>query len=159
MKVRKATIDEFKKLWNYSNSNTYKYFLSEIERENVEFWTIDDSGNLIGELYIFWNSLDKDEADGFKRAYLCAFRISKEHQGKGLGSKLMSRVLSRIKEKGYSEVTIGIDNEDYDKLNAMYKNFGFTEYVKDKLQDDHYIGPDGKPLILKESYKIALKKI
>lgn len=34
-------------------------------------------GELIGELYVYKNLLDKDFADGETSAYLCAFRIKK----------------------------------------------------------------------------------
>jgi hypothetical protein len=40
---------------------------------------------LIGELYIFWDLEDKDEANGKERAYLSAFRIEEELRGLGLG--------------------------------------------------------------------------
>ncbi|PAT01038.1 hypothetical protein CI105_08460 [Candidatus Izimaplasma bacterium ZiA1] len=77
MIIREGSIKEFKSLWNYSNTPTYNYFLDNITRNNVEFWTIELSKTLIGELYIFWDSIDKDEANGTNRAYLCAFRIKK----------------------------------------------------------------------------------
>lgn len=80
-----------KELCNYSNTNTYKYFIEGLLKGNIEFWTVENTknNNLIGELYIFWNSTDLDEADGFNRAYLCAFRINQKFRGLGLGSKLM----------------------------------------------------------------------
>ena len=89
MIIREATIEDFKKLWEHSGSTTYEYFLKNLESRNVELWTVENYGELIGELYIFWNSIDKDEADGVKRAYLCAYRINKEYQGQGIGSKLI----------------------------------------------------------------------
>ena len=160
MIIRRANIGEFKSFWNYSESNTYKYFLNGLVKENIEFWTIDIGANkLIGELYIFWDSEDKDEADGVKRAYLCAFRIDPKHQGKGLSSKLMERVMKRIVEKGFSEITIGIDNDNYDKLLTMYKNWGFENLVKKQQYDYHYIDKNNMPVIYEEPIEIYMKSI
>lgn len=102
MIIRIATLEEMKELWGYSNSNTYNYFVDGINSGNIEFWTVEDSkaGELVGELYIFWDSEDKNEADGATRAYLCALRIKKTYQGLGLSSKLMAaKSLVERKEK------------------------------------------------------------
>ena len=37
-----------------------------IKRGNTEFWTLDYDGELIGELYVFYDLEDKDFADGKK---------------------------------------------------------------------------------------------
>lgn len=159
MDYRQASVIEFEELWNYSNSPTYNYFLKGIKSSNVEFWTVDNNGTLIGELYIFWDAADKDEANGFDRAYLCAFRISNEYQGMGIGSKLMKRVIKRIEEKGYTEVTIGIDNDEYTKLEAMYNHFGFSTKIKMKNIDDHYFNAEGQKVIQNESYNLVMKNL
>ncbi|MDD3129740.1 MAG: GNAT family N-acetyltransferase [Candidatus Izemoplasmatales bacterium] len=156
MVIRQASIEEFKELWEYSGSTTYKYFLDNLESRNVEFWTIDNEGDLIGELYIFWNSDDKDEANGYNRAYLCAFRVDKGYQGKGYGSQLMKRVLKRVRNRGYTEVTIGIDNREYKKLKSMYNKFGFDKLLKSTKVDNHYKNFQGKSTIYDEDYQIYI---
>jgi len=157
MLIRIASVDEMKALWG-SDSPTEKYFVRGIEKGNIEFWTIenDKNGCLIGELYIFWNSEDKDEANGKNRAYLCAFRIDDEYRGLGLGKALMKRVLERVSEKGFSEATIGADNDDADRLSAIYKSWGFTELVKLQHIDHHYIDKNNNVVYYEEPYSIYL---
>jgi GNAT superfamily N-acetyltransferase len=161
MIIRIGSKEELKQLWGNSNSPTEIYFIDGIEKENVEFWTIEDELNnsLIGELYIFWNSEDKDEANGKDRAYLCAFRIKKELQGRGLGKKLMQRVLCRVKERGFSEATIGTDNDDAERLTCMYKSWGFAELIKLQNIDYHYIDKNNKPTFYKIPYALYLNKL
>ncbi len=159
MNVRKATVEEFKKLWNYSRTTTYEYFLKNLSSENFEFWTVENNGELIGELYIVWDAIDKEEADGIKRAYLCAFRVKEEYQGKGIGSKLMKGVIERVKERGFIELTIGIDNDDYEKLFSMYKHFGFDIHIKKKDTDNHYLDANGNPVKYNESYKLIMSDL
>ncbi len=159
MKVYKGTIEEFKRLWKYSNSNTYNYFLEGIKNDVIEFWTVEVDKRLIAELYIFWDSIDKDEANGTNRAYLCAFRVEKEFQGKGIGSRLMSRVINRVKEKGFHEITIGVDNREYGKLKVMYERFGFTELLKSTNTDNHYIDEYGNPAKYNDEYQIYINRL
>lgn len=82
MQIRKATGEEMLKLWGYedtdSASPTAMYFCSNIASGNAAFWTVDNEGELIGELYVFRDiEEDKDFADGITTVYLCAFRIKK----------------------------------------------------------------------------------
>ncbi len=156
MNIRQGTIEEFKALWHYSESHTYNYFLSGLTGGNIEFWTVDNNG-LIGELYIFWDSEDKEEADGIKRAYLCALRIKPEHQGAGLSTLLMKSVMNRIYEKGYTEITIGIDNDDYDKLLKVYQKWGFTTRVKLQEVDYHYRDKDNKIFKYEKPIELYMK--
>ncbi len=159
MKIRRGSVSELESLWDYSCSNTYHYFIEGMKSETIEFWTIEHASNqLIGELYIFWDSEDKDEADGFKRAYLCALRIHKDYQGNGLSSKLMKTVLKRICEKGFSEVSIGIDNDDYEKLYSIYNAWGFNEFIKKQTCDYHYLDKNNKPVVYEKPIELYLRK-
>ena len=78
MEIRKATGDEMLALWEYPDpenaSPTAKFFYRSISSGNAVFWTVEQNGELIGELYAFLDLEDKDFADGEHTAYLCAFR-------------------------------------------------------------------------------------
>ena len=159
VKVYQATIEQFKELWEYSNTSTYKYFLKGITDDVIEFWTMEVNNQLIAELYIFWDSVDKDEANGTNRAYLCAFRVQKEYQGLGYGSLLMNRGIDRVKENEFTEITIGIDNREYQKLKSMYEKFGFNEMLKSTQIDNHYLDESGHPVKYNEEYQIYISRI
>lgn len=161
MKVRIATVEEMKKLWKYSNSPTYNYFVDGITKGTIEFWTVENQKDesLIGELYIFWNSEDRDEANGINRAYLCAFRIDEKYRGQGLASKLMKTVLERVKSNGFTEVTIGVDNENYDKLKKIYNSWGFNHLLKKQHYDYHYLDVNNDPVYYEEPSDLYLNKL
>lgn len=161
MQVRIATAEEMKELWEYSGSPTYNYFVTGINSSNIEFWTIEnlEDNRLIGELYIFWNSEDSDEANGVNRAYLCAFRIEEQFRGHGLASKLMKSVLVRVQEKGFSEVTIGVDNDNYEKLKSMYYSWGFNELIKKQHYDYHYLDSSNNPVYFEEPCDLYLNRL
>lgn len=161
MIIRIASKEELKQLWGNSNSPTEIYFTNGIEIGNIEFWTIENEVDnlLIGELHIFWDSEDKDEANGKDRAYLCAFRVEKKFQGRGLGKKLMLRVLHRVKERGYKEATIGADNDDAERLTCMYKSWGFSKLAKLQNTDYHYIDKNNNPTYYEVPYALYLSEL
>ncbi|MGH4122834.1 MAG: GNAT family N-acetyltransferase [Clostridium sp.] len=161
MLIRIGSIDELKLLWGNNNSPTQNYFIEGIEKGNIEFWTIENDKNnrLIGELYIFWNSEDKEEANGKDRAYLCAFRTDENFRGLGLGKALMKKVLQRIVENGFCEATIGADNNDADRLSKMYKSWGFSELVKLQNIDNHYIDVSNNATCYEVPYALYLNKL
>lgn len=144
--IRLGKIEDLKKLWGDGNLPTQKYFINGIKSGRQEFWVMEDEEDnaLIGELHIFWDSEDKDEANGINRAYLCAYRIKEKYRGKGLGRILMNRVIQRIKDKGFEEATIGV-YEDSEELIKMYNSCGFDEYIKTKDIDHHNIDEKGNP--------------
>jgi ribosomal protein S18 acetylase RimI-like enzyme len=160
MNIRMGTSDEVRALWGMKYSPTENYFVEGIEKGTMEFWTIENEENdLIGELYIIWNSIDTDEANGLNRAYLCAFRINEAYRGKKLGKALMKRVLERIKDKGFNEVTIGADPENEEKLTKMYHSFGFTEFIKKQHYDYHYLDQNNNPVYYEEPSILLLNKL
>ncbi|MFR1710135.1 MAG: GNAT family N-acetyltransferase [Clostridium sp.] len=160
MLIRTGSLEELKRLWK-NDTPTKEYFIEGIKRGNIEFWTIENEidSSLIGELYIFWDSEDKDEANGIDRAYLCAFRIEKNLRGLGLGKKLMEKVLQRIKEKEIKEVTIAADNDDAERLTAMYKSWGFNELVKLQNYDYHYIDNHNNPIYYEIPFGLYLNRL
>ena len=161
MMVRKGSTQEMKALWDYSNSPTYNYFVQGLDSGNIEFWTLEDQkeNKLVGEIYVFHKSQDLEEANGSSRAYLCAFRIQKSHQGLGLGSQLMKAVFNDLRLQGFSEVTIGIDNDNYDKLKNMYNRWGFTEFIKSQHYDYHYLDKNHQPVYYEKPSDLFLKRL
>ncbi|MGN1096083.1 MAG: GNAT family N-acetyltransferase [Eubacteriales bacterium] len=138
MEIRKATEKEMLTLWGYKNcdkiSPTARFFSDNILSGNAEFWTIDNNGELIGELYFFKNLTDKDFADGQTRAYLCAFRIRSDYRGKGFGSRLLQTVLLHIKASGFNIATIGVE-ENAEANIRLYERHGFVTRIKDCVID------------------------
>ena len=53
--------------------STLDFNIKQIESGNIEFWTIEEDQNLIGELYLFKKLEDTDFADGVNRAIFARF--------------------------------------------------------------------------------------
>ena len=147
MLIRKASAEEMLDLWGYEDANqappTAQFFYRNISSGNAVFWTVEQGGELIGELYAFLNiEEDKDFADGTNTAYLCAFRVKKEFRGQGLGSRMMEAALADLKARGFRRATIGASEERNKKL---YRRLGFDTKIKDCYFDPCARDEDMRP--------------
>ena len=132
---RKITSDEFFKLkplfpdteemWQKYSAIRLKLF----EEKETDIYVIEHGGEFIGEVSVNYSShtLPAETVPNV-RAYFEAFRVSDKHQNKGLGQKLMGFAIEDLKKKGYSEFTIGVE-EDNEVAKHIYFKLGFTEVV------------------------------
>ena len=161
MVFRRAGSDEMLRLWGYEDaegaSPTARYFCRNIDGGNALFWTVDDDGELIGELYAFLDiEEDRDFADGKETAYLCAFRIRKDFRGNGLGTRLMETVLGELKNMGFRRATIGVDDERNERL---YRRLGFVSEVNYCHTDPCARDEDMQPVREEEGYRLLAKDL
>ena len=138
MEIRKADGEEMLKLWGYGPgepiSPTARFFCGNISSGNAIFWTVEDGGALIGELYTF--------ADGKTTAYLCAFRVKEGFRGRGLGSRLMDAALAGLRDMGFLRATIGVSDRRNEEL---YRRMGFDRKIKDCYFDPCAVDGNMRP--------------
>ncbi len=144
MLVRKLKVSEIPKLtelFKYKDVNEMIVEnTKEIENGVIDIFGLFDGDKIIGELRAKYISDDNRFAIKDKRAYLYAFRIHKEYQGKGLGNFLLENVLNILQENGYSEFTVGVEDDNL-KARYMYEKHWFTEpiaRIKESYQGDSY---------------------
>ena len=162
MLIRKATEEEMLALWGYHKKDTVsataRFFYNNIASGNAVFWTVDNDGELVGELYAFFNLDDKDFADGQNTAYLCAFRIKEEYRGRGNGSRLMTTVLEELKNIGFRSVTIGVGSNEPQNL-RLYRRLGFTTKIKDCHYDPCGMDENMQPIYEDTSWWLLKKNL
>ncbi len=132
---RKITKDEFDKLYDLFPDNETMWLkyrdmrLREFAQKQIDVYVIELNNTFIGELTINYISHDlMSEAIPNQRVYLQAFRLNKKYQGLGLGQKLIHFALSDLEKQGYTEFTVGVE-EDNEKAKHIYFKFGFTEAI------------------------------
>ena len=132
---RKITKDEFDRLHDLFPDNEQMWLkyrdmrLKELDSKEIDVYVIELDGSFLGELSINYISHDlPSETIPNQRVYLQAFRLDKKCQGLGLGQKLIQFILSDLEQQGYTEFTIGV--EDDNKIaKHIYFKFGFTEAI------------------------------
>lgn len=142
--VRTLTISELPLLTQLFAYNNVDEMISETARDIknglTDIFALFQVERLLGELHIKYESEDIDEAQRGRRAYLFAFRIHKDFQNQGLGKYLLQSVLKQLAEQGYSEFTIGVEDDNACAIH-IYESFGFTDIIARKsesYQGDSY---------------------
>ena len=143
MDIRKITPSELPFLTQLFDYNDIAGMLKQNEIDmnsgTIDIFVMFDDERPIGELHAAYSTDDERAVKG-RRAYLFAFRIHKDYQGCGYGKQLLKSVIDTLSEKGYTEFTVGVE-DDNDRAGHIYNSFGFTELIARKyeeLQGDGY---------------------
>ena len=142
--IRTLNTGELKLLFHFFEYNDRDEMIAEntkdINESNVDIFGLFLENRLIGEIHAAYVHNDERFAVRNKRVYLFAFRIHKDFQGKGYGQILMNEVISILAQNGYSEFTIGV--EDNNKpAKHIYSKLGFTNLIgriNEEYQGDRY---------------------
>jgi len=140
---RKIEVKEFNKLksmfpGNEELWNKYKKErVNRLKNKEIDIYVIEKKNEFIGEITVNYISHELEtETIPNKRVYFEAFRVEKQYQGNGLGQNLLEYTINELKENGYVEFTIGVE-EDNQLAKHIYFKYGFTEVI-DKGQGDEF---------------------
>ena len=154
MIIRKILKEEFVKLKEMFPGNEELWIkykdkrLKQLEDKEIDIYAIEEEEKFIGEITVNYISHDLlAETIPNIRVYFEAFRINRKYQGKGLGQKLIEYTINDLKEKGFKEMTIGVE-EDNQKAKHIYFKYGFTQAM------DYGKGDEFDP----SEYTLYLKK-
>lgn len=140
-KLKTTELPILTQLFNYKDiDDMIMENIRNIENGIVDIFVMFDDDKLIGELHVKYDNEDKDFAEKGKRAYLFAFRIHKDYQGKGLGSYLLETVIDELTNNGYYELTVGVEDDNI-RARYMYEKYGFIKpiaRIKETYQGDDY---------------------
>ena len=135
MIIRKILKEEFIKLKELfpGNEELWKKYknqrLKEFDNKEIDVYVVEENEKFIGELTVNYISHDLlSETIPNVRVYFEAYRIDKKCQGNGLGQKLIEYVINDLKESGYTEFTIGVE-ESNEKAKHIYFKYGFTRAI------------------------------
>ena len=87
-------------------------------------------------------------------SYLAAFRTNKEYEGKGYFRKLYDFAENDLRERGYTELSLGVGPEAVRNM-EIYFHLGFRDYIKTVIQ---YEPSADDPSIQEEDVIIFYKK-
>jgi ribosomal protein S18 acetylase RimI-like enzyme len=82
------------------------------------------SGEMVGQVFIQWNSSDPRFADGKRRGYLYALRIKPAYRKRGLGSRMISAAEAALRRRGMDTASIGVEKNN-PRARALYERQGY----------------------------------
>ena len=144
MKIEKLAVHNLYVLTELFDYNNVEQMISEctydIQNGIIDIFVLYDKDVLIGELRVMYESNDENYAIRGRRAYMFAFRVRENFQNKGYGTYLLKSVLAVLKENGYCEFTVGVEDDNFRAIH-MYQALGFNELLlrkQEEYQGDAY---------------------
>lgn len=107
----------------------YKELLS--GNRTTYVYTINDE--YVGEISLVKERNDSDYTIPNQRIYVSRLIVKYEYRRQGIGRKLIDFAIKKAKEQGYTELSIGVDLDNYPAL-KLYIDCGFDKVI--------YIGED-----------------
>lgn len=111
-----------------------------IENGSIGIYGLFFDNNILGELRVKYAAIDASVSSCGTRAYLYALRIHKNYQQMGLATYLMKTVIDNLQSRGYTELTIGVE-DDNKVAHHLYESQGFNTFIKrvvEEYQGDKY---------------------
>lgn len=137
MNIELLKIEDYSKcnnIWNMKKqSKLAEQFLDELKSGNRVTYIYKDGNEFIGEISLVKEMNDLDYTIPNQRVYVSRLIVKKEYRRQGIGKKLVDFITDKAKELGYSELSIGVDLDNYPAL-KLYIDSGFDKVI--------YIGED-----------------
>lgn len=150
--IKKEEFVKLKSLFPDDDAMWEKYKAMCIERLSngeMDTFVIECGECFIGEVTVHYVSdeLQSETIPG-RRVYLGAYRLDEEYRGKGLGQEFFAHVLGVMEARGYTEFTIGVE-DDNEVAKHIYFKYGFADPI------DHGEGDEFDP----SEYTLYLRKV
>ena len=118
-----------------------KVYYQNFGRENGDICLVAETDNkIVGAV---WTRIVNDFAHIDDNTPSLAIAVAKESRGKGVGTRLLNKMLDVLKDEGFLSVSLSVQKENY--AVKMYKRAGF-EVIKD----------NGEELIMLKTYNVIL---
>jgi len=88
------------------------------------------SGEIVGQIFLQWNSSDPRFADGRRRGYLYSLRVKPAFRRRGLGTRLIRAAEDALRQRGMDTASIGVEKNNSDAL-SLYERNGYHVIAED----------------------------
>ncbi|MBQ9248504.1 MAG: GNAT family N-acetyltransferase [Ruminococcus sp.] len=130
--IIKLDINDFEKcgnIWDMQRqSDLAKQFYREMRDGNRTTYVYTIDGLFIGEISVVKDADDADYTIPEKRLYVSRLIVKEGYRRQGIGRKLVSFMMEEAKAQGYSELSIGVDLDNYPAL-KLYIDSGFDKVI------------------------------
>lgn len=108
------------------NQPELKIYISGFGKDSDICYVAEHDGDIIGAA---WTRIIDDYGHIDNSTPSLSISVLKEHRSKGIGTVLMDAILAALRHKGYKQVSLSVQKENY--ALKLYKSFGFEVYRSD----------------------------
>ena len=135
IELSSAEFEKCGNIWNMKQQEKLaKQFYSELISGNRITYVYKQDDEFIGEISLVFDMNDSDYTIDKQRIYVSRLIVKPEERRNGIGKRLVEYATNKAKGMGYSEMSIGVDLDNYPAL-KLYADSGFNKILfigKDK---------------------------
>ena len=104
----------------FLNASAKPIFSVRVSGEADNCIVADDNNRVVGAV---WTRIMNDYGHVDDHTPSFAISLYKEYRGNGIGTKMMERMLEKLRQQGYKKASLAVQKENY--AVKMYENVGF----------------------------------
>ena len=132
MNIEILQLDDYDKcnnIWDmYKKKELADKFYQELLIDNRITYICKDGDKFMGEISLVKDMADSDYTIPEQRIYVSHLFVKPEYRCQGIGKMLVEYVTDKAKELGYSEMSVGVDLNNYPAL-KLYIDCGFNKVI------------------------------
>jgi diamine N-acetyltransferase len=116
-------------IWDINKQNRMAdYFYKQLIEGNRITFIYMENHQFIGEASLVFEQDDPQYTIPNQRIYISRMIVKEGHQNRGIGGILLSYLITYAKEKGYKEMSLGVDI-DNENARYLYEKYGFNDVL------------------------------
>lgn len=120
-----SNYDKSNDVWDMKRCPFTEQFKEQIACGNRESYLMKYSDKYIASCDLVYDYGEYTEAN--IKVYLSRLIVKKEYRNQGIGQELLKYMIALCKEKGYKQITVGVDTDNKNALH-IYQKYGFSVY-------------------------------
>ncbi|RMF50988.1 MAG: GNAT family N-acetyltransferase [Anaerolineae bacterium] len=103
----------------------FQHAFEQTQRGEIGMYLAEVPGKgIVGQVFVQYDSLRPEMADGCTRAYVYSFRVKPAYRNRGIGTRLMQTVETDLKKRGFTRVTLNVARDNPD-ARRLYERLGY----------------------------------
>lgn len=120
-----ADYDKSNQVWDMKSCPFTEQFKEQITCGNRESYLMKYNNEYIASCDLVYDYGEYTQPD--IKVYLSRLIVKKEYRNQGIGQKLLKYMIDLCRDKGYQQITVGVDTDNENAIH-IYKKFGFVAY-------------------------------
>lgn len=125
IKLNSSNYNLSNNIWNMESCEFTKQFIQQVACGTREPYLMKCNNKYIASCDLVTDYGEYTEKN--VKIYLSRLIVKKEYRNKGIGQELLKYMINLCKEKGYQQITVGVDTDNKNALH-IYKKYGFEIY-------------------------------
>lgn len=128
IQITSENYDKCRNIWNMDKQPKAQKWLNEIKAGDRLSYAYTVHDEFLGEGSLVLKTDDPQYAIPGVRVYLSRLVVKREYRNHGIGKTLVDYLCKRAKELGFSEISIGVDQDNAVALH-IYRAKGFNQIL------------------------------